>query len=113
MLRALLVVLALSEVSAFIAQGPMPLHSARSVSPTCQFGTGKCVSHSQTSKPANVFADGCFCLHSYEKGDDNFFLSPVAGGSSKYPYGEYELDTSGALPATFLAALSGIVLPLT
>ena len=54
----------------------------RAASPVAQFGTG--------NTDGNGFD---------EKGNANFFLSPIAGSSKDYPYGQYELDTSGELPA--------------
>ena len=109
----------LCQVSAFTAQGPLPLRSARAVSPVCQFGTG------------NGGGNGYD-----EKGNPNFFLSPIAGGSKvgsvffsttshlfsadtrpllarqDYPYGKYELDLSGELPAKLLAFIAAVGLPI-
>ena len=73
---------------------PLPASVARAASPVCQFGTG----NSET----NGYD---------EKGNPNFFLSPIAGGSKEYPYGQYEMDQSGELPAKFLTFLLVVGLP--
>ena len=94
MFRFLMIALFLAAASAFMVQGPMPTHAVRAASPVAQFGTG--------NTDGNGFD---------EKGNANFFLSPIAGGSKDYPYGQYELDTSGELPAKFFAFLAAVGLP--
>ena len=97
MLARLCVVLSLATASAFVAQPVgLPVRvGARGVAARMQFGTG------------NTDGNGYD-----ESGNPNFFLSPIAGGSKDYPYGQYELDTSGELPAKFLAFLIVVGLPV-
>ena len=90
MLAKLLVALCAASAASFAA-GPagMPLRSpARAVSPNMQFGTG--------NAPKN----------------NGFFLSPIASGSKDYPYGEYEVDTSGEFPAKFFALFGLVLFPV-
>lgn len=85
-----------SQASAFVATtGARPLCNARAVSPACQFGTG--------NTPENGYD---------EKGGKNFLFSPIVGGSKDYPYGEYETDQSGELPAKLLVAVLGVGFPV-
>jgi len=87
----------LAAASAFVAQPAAApgLRAARAVSPVCQFGTG--------NTESNGFD---------EKGNPNFFLSPIAGGSKDYPYGQYELDTSGGILAIFFALFFTVAFPV-
>ena len=85
-----------SQASAFVATtGVRPLCNARAISPACQFGTG--------NTPENGYD---------EKGNKNFLFSPIVGGSKDYPYGEYETDQSGELPAKILAAVFVVGFPV-
>merc|ERR1719253_907315 len=95
MFRFLMIALFLAATSAFMVQGPMPTHAVRAASPVAQFGTG--------NTDGNGFD---------EKGNANFFLSPIVGGSKEYPYGQFQLDQSGELPAKLLAFLIVIGLPV-
>jgi len=91
-----LLALSIAVAAGYVAQGQLPLRAQRSASPvTMQFGT--------MNGP-----NGCD-----KDGNPNSALSPIVGGSSSYPYGEYDVDTSGALPAQFLALLTGVVLPVS
>merc|ERR1719231_840877 len=96
-IRSLIVLACVAAASAFVAQpGAAPaLRNMRAVSPTCQFGTG--------NTDNNGFD---------EKGNANFFLSPITGGSKEYPYGQYELDQSGEFPAKLLALWSLVLFPV-
>ena len=104
------------QASAFVAQGPMPLRASRAAAPVAQFGTG--------NTDNNGFD---------EKGNANFIFSPITGGSKvrlpthpskahgmlmlcmllsqEYPYGQFETDQSGELPAKLLALLIVVGLP--
>ena len=65
MLSRILAVCLLASAEAFVANAPLPLqNAARAPAPACQFGTG--------NADGNGFD---------EKGNPNFFLSPIAGGS--------------------------------
>merc|ERR1719454_1608394 len=92
----------LASVSAFQAAGPLPLRNsvARAASPVAQFGFGNY--GGETGKDNGYD----------ESGNANFFLSPIAGGSKEYPYGEFEMDQSGELPAKLLAFLIVVGLPV-
>ena len=80
------------QASAFVAQGPMPLRGARAVSPVAQFGTGNAdgngcetVLHAEPAPllrhlESHTWLLVCACADD-EKGNPNFFLSPIAGGS--------------------------------
>jgi len=96
MLRALTFLALVAVAAGYMAQGQLPMRAQRSAAPvTMQFGT--------MNGP-----------NGYDKnGNENGGLSPIVGGSSSYPYGEYEVDTSGALPAQFLALLTLVGLPVT
>ena len=83
------------QASAFVAQGVRPAPAVRAVSPVCQFGT---------SNTDNNGGD--------MKGNPNFVFSPIVGGSTEYPYGQYELDQSGEIPAKLLALTTIVGLPV-
>merc|ERR1719253_949512 len=83
--------------SGFVAlpAAKLPVRAARSATVTAQFGTG------------NTDNNG-FDMD----GNANWPISPITGGSKEYPYGEYDLDQSGELPAKLLALLATVGLPV-
>ena len=50
--------------------------------------------------------------HRQRPKNNGFFLSPIASGSKDYPYGEYEVDTSGEFPAKFFALFGLVLFPV-
>lgn len=83
-----------ASASAFVVPTAPAVRASRAASPVAQFGTG--------NTDNNGFD---------EKGNSNFAFSPIVGGSKEYPYGQFELDQSGELPAKLLAFLSFVGLP--